>query len=67
MLKENRMKSKAVTIIQAVIPASLLLIAVFGAVAAFAKAARQTGQGTAASPQPAQKVFRDTQGSYPMR
>jgi hypothetical protein len=57
MLKENRMKSKAVTIIQAVIPAFLLLIVVLGAVAAFAKAARQTGQGTAASSKPAQRVF----------
>jgi hypothetical protein len=57
VLKENRMKSKAVTAIQAAIPAFLLLIVVFGAVAAFAKAARQSAQGTAASSQPAQKAF----------
>ena len=51
------MNSKAVTTIQAIIPAFLFLVVVFGTAATFSKAARQSGQGTAASSQPAQKVF----------
>ena len=57
MLEENHMKSKAVTTIQAIIPAFLLSIVVFGTSATFSKAAQQSGQGTAASSQPTQKVF----------
>ncbi len=57
MIKENHMKSKAVTTIQAIIPAFLLSIVVFGTAATFSNAAQQSGHGTAASSQPAQKVF----------
>jgi len=51
------MKSKAVTTIQAIIPVFFLLVVAFGTAATFSKAAQQSGQGTAASSQPAQKVF----------
>jgi hypothetical protein len=57
VIKENHMNSKAVTTIQAIIPAFLLLVVVFGTAATFSKAARQSGQGTAASSQRAQEVF----------
>jgi hypothetical protein len=57
MIKENHVNSKAVRTTQAIIPAFLLLVVVFGTAATFSKTAQQSGQGTAASSPPAQKVF----------
>jgi len=57
MIKENHMKSKVATTLEAMISGFLLLIVLFCTAPTFSKAVQQSEQNTSTSSQPAQKTF----------